>query len=104
LKLELAKQLKYNDKILIKYPGTIIAGRFERLSKNGYIFYSAPFSPSGQRAHRSIVEIAFDTRGKFLREGIIEPRNEREKQFVAEFGVKSKDINTSDTPMSGDLK
>jgi hypothetical protein len=104
LNLELAKQLKYNDKILIKYPGTIIAGRFERLSKNGYIHYNTPFTMSGQTAHRSIVDIAFDTRVRFLREGIIEPRNEREKRFVEEFGVKSKDINTSDTPKSGDMK
>lgn len=104
MNLELAKKLKYNDKILIKYPGTIVSGRFERLSKNGYIHYNAPFTMSGQTAHRSIVEIAFDTWGRFLREGIVEPRNEREKRFVEEFGVKSKDINTTDAPKSGDMK
>jgi hypothetical protein len=95
LKLELAKQLKYDEKIVIKLPQTIIYGRFQSLSPNGYIHYFAPHSPHGQKAHRSIVEPAFDTWGRFLREGIIEPRNDREKLFVEKFGNKSKDINTS---------
>jgi hypothetical protein len=99
LNLELAKKLKYNDKIIIKYPSGITQARFEWMSKNGYIHYSAPWSPPGQKAHRSIVELAFDTRAKFLKEGWIEPRNGREEKFVKEFGVKPKDSNTSDPQM-----
>jgi hypothetical protein len=39
MELETAKKLKYNDKILIKYEGSTVLGRFEGLSKNGYIHY-----------------------------------------------------------------
>ena len=91
MNLELAKQLKYNDKILIKYSNVVFVGRFESLSKNGYIHYFAPHTMSGQKAHRSHVELHFDTKGRLLREHILEPQNDREKRFVEEFGVKTCD-------------
>lgn len=90
MNLEMAKQLKYNDKILIKYPDVVFVGRFESLSKNGYIHYFAPHTMSTQRIHRSNVELHLDTKGRFLREGITKPQNDREKRFVEEFGISPK--------------
>ena len=75
MELETAKKLKYNDKIHIHYGDTSILGRFESLSKNGYIHYSAPYSPSGQKAHRSIVELHFDTKARLNREEDGEKKN-----------------------------
>ena len=72
MNLELAKLLKYNDKIYIHYPEVSIPGRFESLSKNGYIYYSAPHTMSGQKAHRSIVWLHFDTKARLIKEGLIE--------------------------------
>jgi hypothetical protein len=66
--LETAKKLQFNDKILIKYPNTTILGRFFELSRNGYIYYTAPWTPPNQKAHRSIVELHFDTMARLKRE------------------------------------
>ena len=68
MELEIAKKLKYGDKINIHYGDSIVLGRFESLSKNGYIYYSASYSPSGQKARRSIVELHFDTKARLSRE------------------------------------
>ena len=72
MNLDLAKHLKYDDKIFIKYPNTTILGRFISLSKNGYVHYFASHSPPGQKAHRSIVTLHFDTRARFIREELLE--------------------------------
>jgi hypothetical protein len=72
MNLELAKLLRYNDKIYIHYPNTNVLGRFESLSKNGYIHYFAPHTPPGQVAHVSIVGLHFDTKTRLIKEGLIE--------------------------------
>ena len=58
---EEAKKLEYGDRVKINYPGlygktNVYFGSFVRLTRRGYIHYTRPHSPPGQKAHMKYVE------------------------------------------------